>query len=232
MQAGKRWNPRKASKKKRQVRNGFDPTEDEIRERAYEIYLARGSRLGSALQDGCKPRPNLRQGRKIFLTGVRFSSAPARLCDGRPQGKSERIGLSAISDEPGHTARALQLSSPAERERCKLEFAATAPRVKSKQVSTAATSSCSRLQASPGAIEIRGRCCAQVRNGCISRRSSGQCHFIDARQRFHRAPPNAVAFRVAAVLTLGRSHRPVIDKEPSALHLTRQSVAHVRRQLR
>jgi hypothetical protein len=58
---------KRASEEKPQIQKPFDPTEEEIRKRAYEIYLARGSRPGSALQDWLAAEAELKQGRRIFL---------------------------------------------------------------------------------------------------------------------------------------------------------------------
>ncbi len=55
------------SEEKSQIKKPFDPTEEQIRERAYGIYLARGARPGSALQDWLKAEAELKQGRGIFL---------------------------------------------------------------------------------------------------------------------------------------------------------------------
>jgi len=49
-----------------QILHGFRPTEDQIRRRAYEIYLARGSRPGSELQDWLTAEAELREGPRIF----------------------------------------------------------------------------------------------------------------------------------------------------------------------
>ncbi len=50
-----------------EIRNVFTPPEDEIRKRAYEIFLARGGRPGSALQDWLQAESELWQARTIFL---------------------------------------------------------------------------------------------------------------------------------------------------------------------
>ncbi len=49
-----------------QIPNAFAPTEEEIRKRAYEIYLSRGSRPGTALQDWLQAEAEIRQARRIF----------------------------------------------------------------------------------------------------------------------------------------------------------------------
>lgn len=45
------------------------PSEDEIRKRAYEIYLERGSRPGSALEDWLKAKAELEQVRLLPIAG-------------------------------------------------------------------------------------------------------------------------------------------------------------------
>lgn len=45
------------------------PSEDEIRKRAYEIYLERGSRPGSALEDWLKAKAELEQVRLLPIGG-------------------------------------------------------------------------------------------------------------------------------------------------------------------
>ncbi len=45
------------------------PSEDEIRKRAYEIYLERGSRPGSALEDWLKAKAELEQARLLPVGG-------------------------------------------------------------------------------------------------------------------------------------------------------------------
>lgn len=42
---------RKNGKEKREAANKHQPTEEQIRERAYEIYLARNGKPGSDLED-------------------------------------------------------------------------------------------------------------------------------------------------------------------------------------
>jgi hypothetical protein len=59
--------PKRTSEEKSQIRKPFDPTEEEIRKRAYEIYLARGARPGNPLQDWLRAEAELRHGRRIFL---------------------------------------------------------------------------------------------------------------------------------------------------------------------
>jgi hypothetical protein len=53
-------------KQQSQIPHGYRPTEDQIRRRAYEIYLARGSRPGSELQDWLTAEAELREGPRIF----------------------------------------------------------------------------------------------------------------------------------------------------------------------
>jgi len=49
-----------------QARRGYEPTEEEIRRRAYEIYLARDDRLGNEIEDWLHAEAELRQARRIF----------------------------------------------------------------------------------------------------------------------------------------------------------------------
>lgn len=53
-------------KQPERIIHGSEPTEDEIRKRAYEIYLARDGRPGSEIEDWLKAEAELRQARRIF----------------------------------------------------------------------------------------------------------------------------------------------------------------------
>lgn len=49
-----------------QARPGYEPTEEEIRQRAYEIYLARDERPGNEIEDWLNAEAELRQAHRIF----------------------------------------------------------------------------------------------------------------------------------------------------------------------
>jgi Protein of unknown function (DUF2934) len=59
--------PKQDIKERTEIQSGFDPTEGEIRKRAYDIYLARDGRPGSPVQDWLKAEAEIRQARRIFL---------------------------------------------------------------------------------------------------------------------------------------------------------------------
>ncbi|MGA2860035.1 MAG: DUF2934 domain-containing protein [Candidatus Sulfotelmatobacter sp.] len=46
--------------------NGSEPTEDEIRKRAYEIHLARSGGPGNEIDDWLKAEAELKEARRVF----------------------------------------------------------------------------------------------------------------------------------------------------------------------
>jgi hypothetical protein len=51
--------------------NGSEPTEDEIRHRAYEMHLARSGRPGNEVDDWLKAEAELMEARGVFEASVR-----------------------------------------------------------------------------------------------------------------------------------------------------------------
>ena len=58
--------PKKDAKEQKEVEIRSEPSEDQIRARAYEIYLARKGGPGDELSDWLKAEAELREGPGIF----------------------------------------------------------------------------------------------------------------------------------------------------------------------
>ncbi len=56
----------KKNGKKQEAPGSFNPTQEEIRERAYSLYLARNGATGSALEDWLKAEEELKARRSIL----------------------------------------------------------------------------------------------------------------------------------------------------------------------